>query len=177
MLKITYTLIDTREVTVTKNQYKLLPPLNIFYFSFLSLWVQMNLFIYSLGFWSHLHLQGHMVTSSFYWWKKTPHVQILEYPHVLIEPSTQCRSTGRPPHESFCTNRVLKPRGEFRWRKTLPWNKNKWKQTTRLDIAYTKLSADNNCVARLPFEAGVCLEIHLFWFLWHRFWWRGWNFF
>ena len=63
-----------------------------------------------LGFQSHRHLKGHMATSSFYWWRKTPHTRIFacmgrttDAPHVSWKTS---------PHESFRPNRDSNPRGE-----------------------------------------------------------------
>ena len=48
------------------------------------------------GFQSHQHLQGYMVTFIFNWWTKSPHIWILEYLHVWVEPPTYLRSAGRP---------------------------------------------------------------------------------
>ena len=46
------------------------------------------LFIYLSGFQSYRHLQRHMATFSFYWWRKTTHVRISEYSQVWVEPPT-----------------------------------------------------------------------------------------
>ena len=42
-------------------------------------------------------LQGHMATSSFYCWRRTPHIRISEYSHVLAKPPNHHSSAGRPP--------------------------------------------------------------------------------
>ena len=44
------------------------------------------------------YIHVHMATSSFYWWRKTPHLRISEYSQVWVEPTTHHRSAGRPPH-------------------------------------------------------------------------------
>ena len=45
------------------------------------------------GFQSNQHLKGLIATSSFHWWRKTPHLWILEYVHVWVEPG---RTTTQP---------------------------------------------------------------------------------
>ena len=39
-----------------------------------------------------------MATSSFYLWRKTPHVKISKCSHIWVEPKRHRRSAGRPPH-------------------------------------------------------------------------------
>ena len=53
-----------------------------------------------------------MATSSFYWRRKAPHIQISEYSNVWVEPPMHRKSAGRPPHEIFHPDRDLNPRGE-----------------------------------------------------------------
>ena len=68
----------------------------IFWLSTSSASLVIYLFIL-LGFQLHWQFQGHMATSSFYWWRKTPGIHISEYSHVWIEPPNHHRSAGKPP--------------------------------------------------------------------------------
>ena len=94
--------------------------------------------IYLLGFQSHRHLQGHIATSSFYWWKKNPTCTNTRLFACMGRTTDAPKVSWKTsPNESFCSDQDSKQRSE---------GPSGWKQET----STTRLGHADTCQNNVP---------------------------